>query len=181
MKDIISITNNVPMTTSLKVAEIFGKRHDNVLRTIETIQTTLKSFETPPLNFEVVEIIKKNAIGGNCNEKFYMMDRDAFSVLAFGFTGEKALKFKIDFIKAFNEMELKIMKADADLIDPSDLPLALETLAAYIRRSKKLELNNAPLFSVTEETKPVPTKTQKLFPDFSILYSLFLLLEFQHF
>lgn len=165
MKDIITVTNNVPMTTSLKVAEVFEKENKNVLQSIDMIRATLKTLELPELNFQPVEIIKKNAIGGEYTEKHYIMDRDAFSVLAFGFTGEKALKFKIDFIKAFNEMELELMKTNADLIDPSDLPLALETLAAHIRRSKEPALKKAPLFPEPEEEK-YETVTQNLFPEF---------------
>ena len=38
----------------------------------------------------------------------YLMDRDGFSFLAMGFTGEKADTWKLDFIDAFNAMENKL-------------------------------------------------------------------------
>lgn len=36
---------------------------------------------------------------------FYLMNRDGFSLLAMGFTGKKALQWKLKYIEAFNEME----------------------------------------------------------------------------
>lgn len=35
----------------------------------------------------------------------YYMNRDGFSLLVMGFTGKKAIEWKIKFINAFNEME----------------------------------------------------------------------------
>lgn len=35
----------------------------------------------------------------------YIINRDGFTLLAMGFTGKKALQFKIDYINAFNQME----------------------------------------------------------------------------
>ena len=35
----------------------------------------------------------------------YLMNKDGFTLLAMGFTGEKALKFKLDYINQFNAME----------------------------------------------------------------------------
>ena len=37
--------------------------------------------------------------------KEYLMNRDGFSLLAMGFTGKKALQWKLKYIEAFNEME----------------------------------------------------------------------------
>lgn len=35
----------------------------------------------------------------------YLMNRDGFSLLVMGFTGKKALEWKLQYIKAFNQME----------------------------------------------------------------------------
>ncbi len=42
------------------------------------------------------------------------MDRDAFSVMVFGFNGAEALKYKVAFIKEFNRLKLDLLKAQAD-------------------------------------------------------------------
>lgn len=40
----------------------------------------------------------------------YYLTRDGFSLLAMGFTGKKALQWKMAFLKAFNEMERLLQK-----------------------------------------------------------------------
>ncbi len=109
--------NNQIFCTSLDVAKVFGKRHDHVLRDIENILNDLReigtSYELP--NFgEVVRISKttnpKNGKLVNRKIPMYNLTRDGFSLLAMGFTGKKALQFKIAFIKAFNEMEKLLQK-----------------------------------------------------------------------
>ncbi|HIH2184055.1 TPA: Rha family transcriptional regulator, partial [Campylobacter coli] len=87
-------------------------RHDNVLADIKLILNDLREIGTSNdlLNFqEVVRISKttnpKNGKLVSRKMPIYNLTRDGFSLLAMGFTGKKALQFKIAFINAFNEME----------------------------------------------------------------------------
>jgi len=64
-----------PVTTSLAVAESFGKRHNNVLRDIETLDVT-EEFNL--LNFEQISYTDKM----NRTYKAYVMTRDGFLHLA---------------------------------------------------------------------------------------------------
>ena len=94
-----------PMASSLDVAKVFGKEHKNVLQSIENL------FEDIPqdfneLNFQLVEYI--DAKGEK--RPMYNLTRDAFTLLAMGFTGTKAMPFKISYIEAFNEREKSLMK-----------------------------------------------------------------------
>ncbi|EKB8821293.1 Rha family transcriptional regulator [Campylobacter coli] len=98
--------------TSLDVAKVFGKRHDNVLADIKLILNDLREIGTSNdlLNFqEVVRISKttnpKNGKLVSRKMPIYNLTRDGFSLLAMGFTGKEALQWKILFIDAFNEME----------------------------------------------------------------------------
>ena len=50
--------------------------------------------------------------GGVRHSRIVVMTRDGFTLLAMGFTGEKALKFKLDYINAFNQMEETIKVED---------------------------------------------------------------------
>ena len=90
----VFVKDSKAVTTSLEVAKVFKKRHDNVLRDIENLKTEIPN-NFHELNFEGVEIIEKNAIGGNVATKSYNMTRDGFTLLAMGFTGKKAMQFKI--------------------------------------------------------------------------------------
>lgn len=93
------------ITTSLKVAEVFEKRHDHVTRDIENLMNGL------PKNGEgyFCRISYKNEQNKQ-TYPMYEMNRDGFSLLAMGFTGEKALKWKIEFINAFNAMESELKR-----------------------------------------------------------------------
>ena len=88
--ELVIVENEVPKTTSLKVAEFFGKRHDNVLRAIERLECSEK-FNA--LNFEVVKYIDQKGQA----RTMYNMTKDGFTLLAMGFTGKKAL-FGVSFL-----------------------------------------------------------------------------------
>lgn len=106
-------------TTSIKIAEAFGKRHDNVIRDIECLDC---SPEFTALNFEASEYKGKNGM-----KKFYFITRDGFSMLAMGFTGPRAAKFKEAFINRFNLME-KVLKEKASPTTPILLPVYQERI-----------------------------------------------------
>lgn len=84
--------------TSLDVAETFGKDHKNVLRDIRGLGC---SEEFNRLNFEPISYIDAM----NRKQEAYVMTRDGFTLLAMGYTGELAMKFKEAYIKQFNAME----------------------------------------------------------------------------
>lgn len=100
--DIISLNHGQPMTTSLKVAEVFGKRHDNVLRKLEALEC---SPEFTALNFEVSEYT--DTTGRKLS--MWNMTKDGFIFLVMGFTGKQAAAIKEAYINAFNWMANKLL------------------------------------------------------------------------
>lgn len=92
--------------TSLQIAQVFGKSHKNVLRTIDNLPQD-DFFNT---NFK---INKRTDLFGAVtrSEKYYNLTRDGFSLLVMGFTGQRAYQWKIEFIKAFNKMEAMIKRS----------------------------------------------------------------------
>lgn len=90
-------------TTSLKVAEHFGKRHDTVLRSIKNLEC---SEEFNARNFAVVDY--EDAKGEK--RPAVEMTKDGFTFLAMGFTGKEAAKWKEAYIKAFNTMERELIR-----------------------------------------------------------------------
>lgn len=91
--------NNEALTTSLLVAERFGKEHKNVLRDIENLSC---SEEFRRLNFEHTPYVHPQ---NGQTYKMYVMTKDGFTFLVMGYTGETAGKFKEEFINSFNKME----------------------------------------------------------------------------
>ncbi|EJH2502746.1 Rha family transcriptional regulator [Campylobacter coli] len=100
---------NQVFINSLDLAKVFKKIHDNIIQTIEN----LPQDEFKTLNFEISSSIRKNGLFEK-DTKFYKLTRDAFSLLVMGFTGEKAYKWKIEFIKAFNEMEKRLKNLEQE-------------------------------------------------------------------
>ena len=112
--------NGQAMIDSRTVAEVFGKEHYHVLETIERLKedagkTAVSSKNLSPensgdyskdINDMFVQTVYKDSKGRK--QKCYNMTRDGFSLLIMGFTGAKALEWKLKYIKAFNNMESHI-------------------------------------------------------------------------
>ena len=90
----------VTVVTSLDVAETFGKEHYHVMEDIRSIQEKISTPDFSGLFFEA-EYIASN---GKKNPMFYM-NRDGFTLLVMGYSGEKAMQFKMAYIRQFNAME----------------------------------------------------------------------------
>lgn len=95
---LVMVSNDQVVTTSLQVAEYFDKRHADVLRQINNLITLNAKLR---LGYESVTYEDSNGK----KQPMYLMNRDGFTLLAMGFTGKKAMQFKIAYINAFNEME----------------------------------------------------------------------------
>lgn len=86
-------------TTSRDLARVFGKRHDNVMAQVErVIRDTDKDWTD--LNFKVSHYKDQS---GKRNKQ-YDMTRKGFSLVAMGFTGKKAMEFKVRYIESFEKM-----------------------------------------------------------------------------
>ena len=86
------------IVTSLDVAETFEKEHKRVLQDIRELGC---SEEFGRHNF----VLSSYTGGQNKKQPMYCMTRDGFTLLAMGYTGEKAMKFKEGYIRQFNAME----------------------------------------------------------------------------
>lgn len=101
--------NNQLVTDTNTMAEVFHKRHNNVLRDVINLKEEL-SDEKDLLNFE--QMFQPTEYIDNYGRKQpgYIMNRDGFSLLAMGFTGPKALHWKMKYIEAFNKMEAELKR-----------------------------------------------------------------------
>lgn len=102
MNTLAEIKNNQVVVNSRDVAEHFGKRRDHVLRDIEELIR-----KDPPKIGEMFHRVETPDSYGRMQKSYYM-NRDGFSLLVMGFTGEEAIEWKLKYIEAFNEMEKKL-------------------------------------------------------------------------
>lgn len=102
LKPRLILREDQPITTSLAVAEFFGKRHNDVLRAIRNLDC---SPEYHQRNFALMIIDVEIGKGAVRQSPAYRITRDGFVFLAMGFTGPEAARFKEAYIEAFNAME----------------------------------------------------------------------------
>ena len=101
MKDLVIMHDQQAVTTSLVLAEVFKKKHQHVMEAIRKL-----TVENSTVKKMFVEDSYLNS--RNQQQPMYYMNRDGFTLLAMGFTGSKAMEFKLKYIEAFNQMEKKI-------------------------------------------------------------------------
>ena len=96
----ITLVSSNLKTTSLVIAEKFGKNHRHVLQSIRNIIEETGEWGMP--NFRQTPYIDPQ---NNQTYQMYEISRDGFALLVMGFTGKKAVEWKIKFLEAFNAME----------------------------------------------------------------------------
>lgn len=85
-------------TTSLNVAETYGKEHKNVMAKIKHFLEVIP--ELNELSFKLVKYV--DAKGET--RPMYLIDRKGFAMLVNKFTGDKALIFTAKYTDAFERM-----------------------------------------------------------------------------
>lgn len=108
----LSIHDGTVTTTSLQVAQFFGKRHRDVMRAIRSL--TAEMPEDHARNFARMVHVVEIGSGASREESAYRMTREGFMLLAMGFTGKEALRWKLAYIAAFNRMEAELQKPAQD-------------------------------------------------------------------
>lgn len=150
MDKLINISNQDGqlVVTSRQIAEDFEKEHKNVLRDIENLVAQ---------NSAVKNMIIEGAYESRGKKyKEYLLTRDGFSLLVMGFTGPKALQWKLKYIEAFNKMEQAIKE--------QQLPkLSKELQAILMLDEKAVEMDNR--ISNLEERMTIETGSQKVLCD----------------
>ena len=113
------VQDGIVTTSSLQVAHFFGKRHTHVLRAIKNLLSEMPEGYAP--NFGLIQADVDLGNGRTRKTPAYRMTREGFMLLAMGFTGKEALRWKLSFIAAFNRMEAELQKP---AYDPARIQLA---------------------------------------------------------
>lgn len=106
METLVKVENNQIVTDSRSVAENFGKEHAKVIRSIESIISETPKMASQKMFYETTYKVE----GNNKSYKMYLMNRNGFSLLVMGFTGVRAIEWKLRYIEAFNAMETQLIK-----------------------------------------------------------------------
>lgn len=136
---ILKEQNGQVLASSREIAEKFGKEHKDVLGSIRNLTAENSAVKNM---FKSSQYI--NSRGRTYDE--FLMNRDGFSLLAMGFTGKKALEWKLKYISAFNEMEQRI-KSGNQLTEEEKLKLQLfskDAAEVAYAHNRLVELATAP-------------------------------------
>lgn len=123
--------NDQVLTNSLLVAEKFGKEHKHVLDAIRELIQGCAETSADPMFVETTYVNEQN----RQEYPMFVMNRDGFTLLAMGFTGKKALKFKLDYIAAFNAMERSLK----EIKTPQTYAEALRRLADEVEAKEQIQ------------------------------------------
>lgn len=117
MNNLINIQNKNGqlLVSSRDVANDFNKTHDNVIKAIENYIKTLKNTDSLEMRTLFIESQYTTRGANGVYYKEYLLDRDGFTLLAMGFTGSKALEWKLKYIEAFNKMEEALKEQNSNL------------------------------------------------------------------
>lgn len=138
--------NNQALTNSLLVAEKFGKKHYHVT---DAIKNLLNSHEKSCQLFVSATYVDNS---GKENP-MYVMNRDGFTLLAMGFTGKKALQFKMDYISAFNAMESQLKEQQKPL---SQIEILVQSANLLLEQEKRLGKVENKVLEIDARTKTRP-------------------------
>lgn len=133
MQELVIWKNKEAVTTSLQVAESFEKKHRHVLSAIDELKEGVAE-NWADLFWEDTYVHPQN----KQSYRIIYMNRDGFSLLAMGFTGKKALNFKLQYIEAFNKMEKEI-KGSLTLLPKTKREMALLALAANEETNERVD------------------------------------------
>jgi Rha family phage regulatory protein len=148
--------NNTLTTTSKNISEVFGKQHRNVVQSIDNLLPDLPS-EWGVLNFQQGYYTMPET--GNQQHRMFNITRDGFTLLAMGFTGKKALTFKLAYIDQFNKMEQALLAPTASLSLVQTLnDKVAEIESHYQRQLAHIRQENTQLYRqllVVQQPEPV--------------------------
>lgn len=127
--------NDQVLTNSLLVAEKFSKEHSDVLKAIDALVCKMTENQCEGYFADSsIEIQQPN--GGIRHSRVVVMNRDGFTLLVMGFTGKKAMNFKIEYIAAFNAMEKALKEQQKPL---SQLEILVQSAQALLEQSRRIE------------------------------------------
>lgn len=147
MTNLVIMKNEQPVTTSLQVAETFGKEHKDVMKAIRNVETDIIKGQEPSDSNKAQNSALLNSMfyqdnytvdNNQRSYPMYYMNKDGFTLLVMGFTGSKATQFKLQYIAQFNQMEQEIKQPKLSL--PQNYASALRQLAETVEENEKLKI-----------------------------------------
>lgn len=132
MSAVVRLDHGKAVADSRDVASAFGKQHKDLLRTIRGLIGVRRDLER---NFAPKVYPVATGDGGRRHSPAFDMDRKGFMLLVMGFTGEKALSLKVEWIDAFDAMEAALRApVPVNDVDVPEDPDAVATIDLMVKK-----------------------------------------------
>ncbi|MDR4971648.1 ORF6C domain-containing protein [Bacillus toyonensis] len=147
--ELVFESNGKVVTDSLMIAEVFNKRHDNVISDIKT-QMDYAGVEFSLLNF-------KERTYENRGRRYPKIDltEEAFTLVVMSYNTKEAVRLKIKFIEEFKRMKQHIQNQQKVPTDPMGvLKLTFQALEGHTQEIQEIKSEvkdlreNAPLYAI---------------------------------
>lgn len=146
MSSLINIVNQEGnlVVSSREVASNFEKEHNDTKKRIRELEKDMGEISH---NYFIKEEYKDTM---NRTQEEYLLTRDGFSLLVMGFTGQKALQWKLKYIEAFNKMEETVQTGILDnlstemqalLMHDKKIQAVVEHINVHDKKLENLENN----------------------------------------
>jgi len=166
MKELVFKNNDQAVTSSRNISRDFGKEHRGVLRDIDEIVKGLhNSVQTQKMFYETTYVHEQN----KQEYRQFLMNRDGFTLLVMGFTGRKAMEFKLKYIEAFNEMEKELQEVGKQSYMIDDPIKRAEQWIDEQQEVKLLEEDNNKKSQIIGELKPKADYTDIILKNKSLM------------
>lgn len=130
--------NQLPRNiSSLEVAEMVGRRHDQVLRDIKTIIEHFGDDHKSVGNYFIEETYQDNL---NRTKPCYLLTKKGCELYGTRMTGEKGTQFAVKYIERFNEMEQKQVQNVVPLSKDQALVTVLRTTADLVEDTQAIKI-----------------------------------------
>ena len=159
METLVKVENNQIVTDSRSVAENFGKEHAKVIRSIESIISETPKMASQKMFYETTYKVE----GNNKSYKMYLMNRNGFSLLVMGFTGVRAIEWKLRYIEAFNAMETQLIKKNTLALPDFTNPVEAARAWANEYEAKQKALTENAVMKPKAEFYDTVANTESLF------------------
>jgi Rha family phage regulatory protein len=141
--------NGQLLVDSREVAEMIGKRHGDLLRSIDGYVEILTNAKIRSLDFFIKHSYKDSK---GETRPCYLLTRKGCDMVANKLTGEKGVLFTAAYVTKFEEMEKKLQ-----FNIPKTLPEALRLAADLAEKNEQLKLQNAQKDQMIKEMQPKAT------------------------
>lgn len=165
MDNVIIVENGEPMTTSLKIAEMFGKRHSDVIRDVREGIHKIEEAD-PDANLRSAKFEETSYIDSNGQERtMFKLNKNAMIFVVMGYKTKKATRIKLEYIASFDNMQKQLeQQAKQQFFIPETVEQQYKREQLAIRKQESENAKSREGRALLKLTKNDPALVKQIVP-----------------